>query len=273
MASSAYAASTTATVGHVIMDEIAAIVGALVGGAKYGIKIRAPHALVMTLMFRNDLDSKQKIRNIVKVVLEHASNLAAFATIYKTVLAILKWSSRYLHQHSNGNKGKDNISRSWGRIVLQLIIDGPLSFTTKTKQQNYALPTSMAGHPERPYHSLVAGGVGGYCVWGRYSSVNHQIVLYLTSRILVGLTKRLWEHVHGTPHHHPTSLLQHKQTYPLLAATVWGIVMVLFEESPHVLHSSLKKSMEEIYRFKIQSFAATSNVSDAATEAIGGGGK
>ena len=109
----------------------------------------------------------------------------------------------------------------------------------------------MAGHPERPYHALVAGAVGGYFIWGRYSSVNHQIVLYLTSRVIVGLAKHTWEKFHGLSHNDSPSVLNHPRTYPLLAASVWGLVMVLFEESPHVLHKSLRQSMDEIYRFRL----------------------
>jgi peroxisomal membrane protein 4 len=133
------------------------------------------------------------------------------------------------------------------------LVDGPFSAGT------HKLPASIAGHPERPYHALVAGSVGGYFVWGRYSSVNHQIVLYLTSRVLVGLAKTAWERIHGKPHHHESSILQHPTTYPLVAATVWGIVMALFEESPHVLQPSLKHSMDEIYRFQLSSSLSTSS--------------
>jgi peroxisomal membrane protein 4 len=116
----------------------------------------------------------------------------------------------------------------------------------------------MAGHPERPYHALIAGATGGYFVFGRYSSVNNQIVLYLSSRVLVGLAKLAWERIHGTSHQH-SSVLQHPKTYPLLAATVWGLVMALFEESPHVLHRSLKQSMDEIYRFQLPSLSTISD--------------
>jgi hypothetical protein len=35
-----------------VADELLAICGALVGGARYGLKIRLPHALVMTFIFR-----------------------------------------------------------------------------------------------------------------------------------------------------------------------------------------------------------------------------
>ena len=99
---------------------------------------------------------------------------------------------------------------------------------------------SAPGHPERSHHALVAGAVGGYLVWGRYSSVNYQIVLYLTSRVLAALCKR---------HVRLPEALQ-RRGYPLVAAIVWGLVMLLFEEDPDVLHPSLRTSMEEIYRIR-----------------------
>jgi hypothetical protein len=140
-------------------------------------------------------------------------------------------------------------------LRLSYIVDGPFS------KQTHTLPASMAGHPERPYHALVAGAVGGYFVWGRYSSVNHQIVLYLTSRVIVGLAKHTLEKYRGVSHHDSPSVLNHPRTYPLLAASVWGLVMVLFEESPHVLHKSLKQSMDEIYRFRLSSMVSSVDTS------------
>ena len=64
-------------------EELRAVIAGLIGGVKYGVKIRFPHAFIMTLLFRKDLSSEQKIRNILKLVYEHASNLGLFATIYK----------------------------------------------------------------------------------------------------------------------------------------------------------------------------------------------
>jgi peroxisomal membrane protein 4 len=236
-----------------ILDELTAVASAMIGGAKYGVKIRLPHAVVMTCLFRKDLSSKEKIRSIMKLVFEHSSNLAAFASIYKIVLATLKFSSR--HIHSMDDRGK-----LMGRMLMTLIVDGPLSLTRTSGEAavvgtdcnnslSAAATTAIkAGQPERPYHSLLAGAAGGYFVWGKYSSVNHQIILYLTSRIAIGLVKRGWEHIYQKPSSSPTSIFQHPKTYPMVAATVWGIVMLLFEESPHVLHRSLKTSMDEIYR-------------------------
>ena len=240
-----------------LLDELTAVVSALIGGAKYGVKIRLPHALVMTFLFRTDLSTTNKIRTVLKLVGEHASNLAAFATIYKCVLAFLKGSSRSIRHQGVGWSSSRGIIKSLGRKLITLVVDGPF-FSANNNNNNNKTYAIKAGQPERPYHSLLAGAAGGYIVWGRYSSVNHQIVLYLTSRILVGLAKRGWEHVYERPGHfsdsdkksnsNSISILQHPRTYPFVAATVWGIVMLLFEESPHVLHRSLKKSMDDIYR-------------------------
>jgi len=65
------------------MEELQAIIAALVGGARYGLKVRLPHALVMTMLFRRDLTSAQKIQTVVRLAVEHASRLASFATVYK----------------------------------------------------------------------------------------------------------------------------------------------------------------------------------------------
>ena len=125
----------------------------------------------------------------------------------------------------------------------------------------------MAGFPQYSRHALIAGMIGGYTVWGRYSSINYQIVLYLTSRVIVALFQRLSKNTSTQQHelkqaHFSQSLpsssdslrqLIKDRIYPLSAATIWGIVMYLFEDSPEFLHPSLRSSMDEIYRFSIRS--------------------
>lgn len=64
-------------------SELSAIVGATISGAKYGVKIRFPHALVMTLLFRYGITSTEKLKIILKATWEHSRNLASFAAIYK----------------------------------------------------------------------------------------------------------------------------------------------------------------------------------------------
>ena len=104
-----------------VKAELQAITSALVGGAKYGVKIRLPHALVMTFLFRRDLSSKDKLRTILRLTFQHASSLAAFATLYKVILASLKLTSQRLI-----DVGDDSATRhaSWmtlGRKILLAI--------------------------------------------------------------------------------------------------------------------------------------------------------
>ena len=76
--------------------------------------------------------------------------------------------------------------------------------------------------------------------------MNYQIVLYLTGRVLVGMMKIARER--GVS---PFSWerLDFDRSYRLSAAAVWAAVMVMFETHPHALHPSLRRSMDEIYRY------------------------
>lgn len=83
-----------------LWDEVAAILSALIGGGKYGLKIRVPHALVMTFLFSKNMSFRKKIQVIAKLAAEHASNLAAFACVYKVsggggdyekIMTVLYW--------------------------------------------------------------------------------------------------------------------------------------------------------------------------------------
>lgn len=60
-----------ANVLETLSDEIQAIIAAAISGARYGVKIRLPHALIMTLLFRRDLTSKQKLKSVLKLAAEH----------------------------------------------------------------------------------------------------------------------------------------------------------------------------------------------------------
>lgn len=104
------------------------------------------------------------------------------------------------------------------------------------------------GIPEKSQHAAVAGAIGGYCIWGNYSSINYQIVLYLSSRIFIGLIT-LAKEKGISPF--AWKQMSKKNVYPIGAAFVWSVVMVLFESCPHVLHPSLRRSMDEIYRLNI----------------------
>ncbi|KAF9362583.1 MAG: Tim17/Tim22/Tim23/Pmp24 family-domain-containing protein [Benniella sp.] len=154
-------------------------------GLVYGAKIRFPHALVMTLLFRRS-NFKDMATFVLKATRQHARNLAFFCTIYKTLL------------------------------ILQRRMHGK----------------------ERPLDSFIAGLVGGYVVFGENNNVNQQIVLYLFSRIMMGLAKvPVKKGIIAEP----------AQTFPIFASLVWATVMFLFQNERDVLQPSLQASMQYIY--------------------------
>ena len=228
-------------------DEVAAIISGLIGGGRYGLKIRIPHAFVMTFLFGNKLSFRQKIKVIAKLAAEHSINLASFACLYKFLLASLKVLSRLIQQNGGDASRYSGTVRGMVKSFMTMIIHGPFSTSiNRAKAATYPYKNIPAGLPEQPYHAFLAGAVGGYIVWGRYSSVNYQLLLYLASRIIVGCIKLAREK--GIQ---PFSWkkLDFSNSYPYGAAVIWGTVMMLFEEYPNVLHPSLRRSMNEIYRF------------------------
>jgi hypothetical protein len=108
-----YAAMSLSTLSR----ELHSIVSGLIGGAKYGVKIRLPHALLMTLLFKPNLSASQKLKKVLKLSLEHAVKLAAFASIYKVILASLKFISRHLRN----SEDSENMWKSFGRVFLSMI--------------------------------------------------------------------------------------------------------------------------------------------------------
>ncbi|XP_063001157.1 peroxisomal membrane protein 4 [Elgaria multicarinata webbii] len=56
-------------------------------GAVYGAKIRAPHALVMTFLFRSG-SLREKLKAIVRATYTHSRNLAYFVFTYKGLMAL-----------------------------------------------------------------------------------------------------------------------------------------------------------------------------------------
>ncbi|KAL7456779.1 hypothetical protein ACHAWC_008248 [Mediolabrus comicus] len=231
-----------------LWDEVAAILSGLIGGGKYGLKIRIPHAVVMTFLFGNNLSFRNKLKVIVKLAAEHSINLASFACLYKFLLASLKTLSRLLNNNNDDvHSGVVIIIRRFIKYCISMVLNGPPLFpSSKPTKNNISNNTTLPGLPEHPYHAFLAGAIGGYCIWGKYSSVNYQLVLYLTSRIIVGCIKLAREK--GYPPFSWKRLTFHK-SYPYGAALIWGTVMMLFEEYPNVLHPSLRRSMDEIYRF------------------------
>ncbi|OWZ21165.1 Cell division protein kinase [Phytophthora megakarya] len=185
-----------------MQDAVLAILRGIRNGSFYGTKVRAPHAMVMIFLFQKG-SIRQKLRGVVRLTFEHSKNLALFVGVYKAVLALLR-----VHQHE--------------ALKQHVVAD--------------------VGKPGAHWHAAVAGGIGGYLVWGRYSGVNFQIVLYLISRVLISVVRVL-----AAKGYQPLAQYHFKHVYPLLATVVWASVMWIYENEPHTLHPSLLKSMQFLY--------------------------
>ncbi|KAK9332532.1 Tim17/Tim22/Tim23/Pmp24 family-domain-containing protein [Lipomyces starkeyi] len=93
--------------------------------------------------------------------------------------------------------------------------------------------------------TFIAGLLGGYVVFGRggKSSVNQQIVLYVFSRVVLGLAKLTVKKKLIPSLHEDVG----NKVWPAFAAVCWGLVMYMFRTDPDVLQPSMKTSMDYIY--------------------------
>lgn len=96
--------------------------------------------------------------------------------------------------------------------------------------------------------ALIAGGVGGYVVFGRgkRTSVNMQIVMYVFARVMLGLAKMLNEGNSAVVPERWRGTVQ-ENAWPLFATGSWAAVMWLFRWRPEVVQGSLRQSMVYLY--------------------------
>ncbi|WWC61911.1 uncharacterized protein I303_104497 [Kwoniella dejecticola CBS 10117] len=180
-------------------------------GLVYGVKIRFPHALVMTLLFSHK-PWPAKIKGIFSATRTHALNLCKFVTIYKLMLLLQK--------RLNGGK-------------------------------------------ERDLDTFVAGGLGGWYVFGERTPINEQIVLYVMSRVILSFLPRLYQPSKPpttpvSPLSHPLPPLTSIQANPkpippanlpftVVSTLSWAAVMYLFRHRGERIQPGMGNSMRYLY--------------------------
>ncbi|OQN96763.1 hypothetical protein B0A48_17187 [Cryoendolithus antarcticus] len=126
---------------------------------------------------------------------------------------------------------------------------------------------NVNGGKEESVHAFLAGLFGGYWVFGQgggaRSSVNQQIVIYVFSRVVLGLAKMAVQPpgdnalVGGSYGGHGGKgilglnerqlELVRNNTWPVFASMSWAGVMWLFRYYPETLQPSLRSSMTYIF--------------------------
>lgn len=188
-------------------------------GALYGVKVRTPHAVVLTGLWhpgsvrekaRRSRKSERECPSpachsgsqlsaqaaaIAEVTATHAATLCCYAASYKLLFTLL--------QRARG----------------QAAVCGRHS-------------------PRGPVSAAAAGLIAGGFWFGAPTPVNTQVVLFLFSRAMTGAAKRAAPSV-------PAGL--RRRAWPVFAALTWALTMSLWEVDASVLATGLRSSMHEIY--------------------------
>ncbi|KAH7034846.1 peroxisomal membrane protein 4 [Microdochium trichocladiopsis] len=203
-------ASLQAAIERIILDPkyhgLLTIVKGARNGAVYGAKVRFPHALVMVFLFRSG-SIQQKIQLVYKATRQHATNLAKFATIYKTTCYLLKTFGP--------TPGKEGTYDTFiaGLLGGYFVFGGRSPRTGKISSVNQQIVIYVFA----------------------------RVVLAL-ARLAVKPGHGL--PVVSEP---ARSAVINKYAWPVFAATSWAFVMHLFRHHAEELQPSLRSSMNYIY--------------------------
>lgn len=154
-------------------------------GFYYGAKVRFMHSLVMAILFGSG-NVRKELTRILENTFQHGFRLAAFVTLYKSVVLLMK--------------------RLFGK--------------------------------SEAWHHFVAGGVCGFIIFRQKNPINQQLVLYLLSRDLVGVSQSLQN----------KGYFPKWSFFPVLGVICWSTVMFMFEYDPKALQASLTHSMKFLYK-------------------------
>ena len=82
-----------------LQDDILSIIRGFRNGFIYGIKIRLPHAFVMTLIFASDRSIESMSKTIFKKTREHSVHLGQYVCLYKLLIVLIRRILNYPHNH------------------------------------------------------------------------------------------------------------------------------------------------------------------------------
>jgi len=254
------------SLGWVVVLALGRVARGFRNGLLYGFKIRAPHAAVMTLLFRRGGNPADKARGVLRMALEHGRNLGRYVLIYKAAMAALE-----IALHGGLYRGAQFLPPSMAptpvtprvrpRIAMGQIEDprvphSPLSPTSPSApglaQIMTPLPppppipaavlSAIAARKSAPLRAFAAGALGGYAVFGDPTPVNQQIVLYVFARVCMGFASSLGRTKWGEKH------IDKRRAWTMFASLTWASVMGLFEWDATVLQRSMANSMVYLYK-------------------------
>lgn len=109
-----------------IVNDIIDILGGFKRGLIYGTKIRFPHALIMTFLFKSG-SLQEKLKTALRLTQEHAGRLACYVALYKAILLLLRRTT--MTSAETGSKG------DW-RVFVAGAMSGYVTFGAKEDSVN-----------------------------------------------------------------------------------------------------------------------------------------
>ena len=217
----------------------------------------------MTTLFRTGT-VKEKLVAVLTATKQHAVNLGSFVTIYKSIMYILG----LLHHHAQLSRlrhsrhgqvptksaigGVEGVAEEGG-----VVVGGSGGVGGICGSAGIGSDCGCCTGVEPGYHSLLAGLIGGYLIFGRSddsnAAVNQQIVLYVFARVAMALANLAVQHprlaasggnlLNGESAGGGGGGGISKLGWPVFASVSWGLVMYLFRWHPEAIQPSLRSSM------------------------------
>lgn len=182
-------------------------------GAVYGTKVRFPHALVMVFLFRSGT-LREKLKLVFKATRAHATNLASFATIYKSCMLIL----RILNPIKPGKEGPYD-------TFLSGLVGG-----------YYVFGRGKAGKSSVNQQIVIYVFARVMLALAKLSVESPQMTA--TTPTPTFWTQKLDEE---------TKRRIRENAWPVFASLSWGLVMYVFRWQPESIQGSLRSSMKYMY--------------------------
>ncbi|GAA6043797.1 hypothetical protein JCM8097_007714 [Rhodosporidiobolus ruineniae] len=190
-------------------DLLAILKGAR-NGLVYGARVRAPHALVMTILFHSG-SWQQRLRYVYRATKQHATNLAKFVAIYKTALLVQKTLAGGKQRQADTFFA--GLVGGWAVFGERNAVNEQIVLYVVSRVITSLLP--RASPPSAPPPATSATAPDGF------------------------------PHPPGYPYPKPRP--PHARVFELYAAVTWGLVMWLFREKRDRLHGGMVSSMQYLY--------------------------
>ena len=134
--------------------------------------------------------------------------------------------------------GSSNFKNELKRMIENTFAHGfrLASFVTLYKSTVLLLKRIFGKHEH--WHHFVAGGLCGFLIFRSKNPINQQLIFYLLSRDLVGISQSLQNR----------GYFPKISFFPILAILCWSTVMFMYEFDPKALQNSLTASMNFLYK-------------------------